>query len=225
MAEPRDLTSILAVLSPEPGTAYAFWAWVFVLPYGMVFGTPVAVPVSIVGGFLVHRAGRMAPGRARRHVGALVVAAGVASLVTLASVSGLLARVLPGVAPVDWAATTAAVRLTMTVENHSSHDVSLLADWDEGDGGRSGSITGAPSCAVIVDRLALNGSRWSVTAFDESEMEPSGPAIASSAEWPGGDPAITIRLAEDGTASVVIGSRPFPATDEAWPPERLVPCP
>jgi hypothetical protein len=158
-------------------------------------------------------------------VGTLGVATVVASLVTLASVSGLLARIVPGAGPVDWAASSAAVRLTMTVENRSTRDVSLLADWDAGDGGRSGSITGAPACAIVVDRLLLDGSAWSVTAFDDLTMEPSGPLIASSTEWPGGDPAITIRLTEDGTASVVAGSLPVPAADAAWPPDPLVPCP
>jgi hypothetical protein len=158
-------------------------------------------------------------------VGTLGVATVVASLVTLASVSGLLARIVPGAGPVDWAASSAAVRLTMTVENRSTRDVSLLADWDAGDGGRSGSITAAPACAIVVDRLLLDGSAWSVTAFDDLTMEPSGPLIASSTEWPGGDPAITIRLTEDGTASVVAGSLPVPAADAAWPPDPLVPCP
>jgi hypothetical protein len=219
------VTSILAALDPDPATANAYWAFAFVLPYGMVFGTPVAVPVSIVAGFLVHRVAGMRPERAQRHVGTLAVAALVASLVTLASASGLLARVVPGAAPVDWAATTAAVRLTLTVENHASSDVSLLADWDEGDGGRSGLSIEAPSCSIVVDRLYLSGSAWSIAAYDESQMEPFATPIASSAGWPGGDPAITIRLAEDGTASVVAGSRSITATDDGWPPERLIPCP
>lgn len=219
------VTSVLAALSPDPGTANALWAFAFVLPYGMVLGTPVAVPVSIVAGFLVHRAAGMEPERAHRHVGTLAVAALVASLVTLASATGLLARVVPGAAPVNWAATTAAVRLTLAVENHSSSDVSLLVDWDDGDGGRSGWITGAPSCAIVVDRLDLSGSAWSIAAYDESEMEPSGLPIASSAGWPGDDPAITIRLAGDGTATVVAGARTDTITDGGWPPEPVVPCP
>jgi hypothetical protein len=43
--------------------------------YGEVLGAPVAVPVSVVAGFLVRRAARMPADRARRHVAALVIVA------------------------------------------------------------------------------------------------------------------------------------------------------
>jgi len=215
--------SLLAALDPDP--AYAYGAFLFVIPYGMLFGTPVAIPVAIVAGFLVHRASGMSPARARRHVGALAIAAVAGSVVTLGSVTGLLARVVPGAAPIDWAGATAAVRLTLTIENHSSRDLDIMVDWDSGDGGRSGSIAGAPACSVVVSRFDLDGVAWAVGAVDEAELDPLGPPFATAVEWPGSNPAITLRIAADGAGSVVAGSRAVLAPDGPWPPERVVPCP
>ena len=63
---------------------------IIALIYAELVGAPVAVPVSVVSGFLIRRAARMPADRARHHVAALVIVA-----VALAGVTLILAGWTP----------------------------------------------------------------------------------------------------------------------------------
>jgi hypothetical protein len=88
---PAALIVAYVVIAALPALADGAWNAILggvgvsliVICYAEIFGAPVAVPVSVVAGFLVRRAARMPADRARRHVAALVIVAVALAAVTL----------------------------------------------------------------------------------------------------------------------------------------------
>ena len=194
------------------GVAGAVFGALFVLIYAVMFGLPLALPVAVVAGFLVRRGAGLGPRAARRHVGLLAGAAAAIGLVTLADVSGLRAAAAPGIAPIDWAEASAAVRLDLTVENWTTEQPNLEVGWREPDGS-SGMMTGAPSCTRSTERFLLDGPDWYVAvAPDDELLETAGPMV-SAADWPGRDVAITLVLEPGGTRVIAGTSGPSPTTE------------
>jgi hypothetical protein len=94
------VVSLSYALDPWDGIAAAFlWAGMTVL-FGIVLGSLAAVPTSFVTGYLLHRAAGMPGHVARRHLALLVVVTLAISLLTVGSATGVLAAVVPGLAPV-----------------------------------------------------------------------------------------------------------------------------
>jgi len=187
--------AILARLAWQPG----FDAWSFLgllligLPVAMVLALPVTSFVALTATAVLRLAAR------RPLIGSLVIAA--ISVGTLVGVPALGSSrfVLPAsVSPAG------GVRLTVTIENHSSRSLTLGV-WTTSGDSTGGWMSGVAPC-FVTSGTSDESDGWFVIVQQDSgdpdAWETIPEPLISAAEAPGPHPEVGVLVAADGTISV-----------------------
>jgi hypothetical protein len=197
--------AIVARLAEQPG----FDAWSFLglmlvgVPVAMVLGLPVTSFVALTATGILRLAAR------RPVIGSLVIAAITGGMLVGLPALASSRFVLPvSVSPGD------GVRLTVTIENHSTQNLTLGV-WAASGDSTGGWTTGIQPC-FVTSESSDETPGWFVTiqpdTGDPLAWETIPEPLISAAEAPGSHPEIGVLVAADGAISVF--PQRAPPTDE-----------